>query len=60
MELDVADQIASRFVGTPEELCRRVKAKVPSAKPSRMNRKGMNSPETRQQLQTSDIDAWSL
>lgn len=58
IELDVAEQIASKFAGTPADLCKRVKSRVPSAKPCRMNRTGMNSPETRQQLRTGDIDGW--
>ena len=58
IDLDIAGQIADHFQGTPEDLCRKVKARVPSAKPCRMNRKGMNSPEVRGQLRVGDIDNW--
>lgn len=58
IDLDIAGQIADHFQGTPEDLSRKVKARVPSAKPCRMNRKGMNSPEVRGQLRVGDIDNW--
>lgn len=67
-ELDLAAAIATSFVGTPQQLCQKVRHKVPSAKPCRMPAvqaappsrwvKGMNSPETRGQLRVGDLSGW--
>jgi hypothetical protein len=58
LERATAVQIATRFEGTPIDLCRAAKARVPSAKPCRMP--GKNSQRVRTQLRAGDIEGWGL